>query len=214
MEARVTTLDAGDAGTITLDDAVFGLDPRRDILHRVVTWQLAKRQQGTHKTKERGEIRGSTRKIVRQKGSGGARHGNRKAPQFVGGGVAHGPRVRSHAHKLPKKVRALGLRHALSAKANAAELIVIDDAKMVTPKTAELVKRLSGLGIKNALFVDTSVDEGFARAARNVRDVDVLPVMGANVYDILRREKLVLTKSAAEALQARLGGQAKVEVAA
>ena len=214
MEARVTTLDAGDAGTITLDDAVFGLDPRRDILHRVVTWQLAKRQQGTHKTKERGEIRGSTRKIVRQKGSGGARHGNRKAPQFVGGGVAHGPRVRSHAHKLPKKVRALGLRHALSAKANAAELIVIDDAKMATPKTAELVKRLSGLGIKNALFVDTSVDEGFARAARNVRDVDVLPVMGANVYDILRREKLVLTKSAAEALQARLGGQAKVEVAA
>ena len=204
MEAKVTTLDAGDAGTIELKDEVFGLDPRRDILHRVVTWQLAKRQQGTHKTKERGEVAGSTRKIVRQKGSGGARHGNKKAPQFVGGGVAHGPRVRSHATKLPKKVRALGLRHALSAKANAAELIVIDDAKMDQPKTAELVKKLGGLGIKNALFVDATVDEGFARAARNVKDVDVLPVMGANVYDILRREKLVLTKSAAQALEERL----------
>ena len=211
MQAKITTLDAGDAGMIELSDEVFGLDPRRDILHRVVTWQLAKRQQGTHKTKERGEVRGSSRKIVRQKGSGGARHGNKKAPIFVGGGVAHGPRVRSHAHKLPKKVRALGLRHALSAKANAAELIVIDDAKMDAPKTSELVRRLSGLGVKNALFIDASVDEGFARAARNIKDVDVLPVMGANVYDILRREKLILTKSAAEALQARLSSQ---EVAA
>lgn len=204
MEAKVTTLDAGDAGTVELNDEIYGLDPRRDILHRVVTWQLAKRQQGTHKTKERGEVRGSTRKIVRQKGSGGARHGNKKAPIFVGGGVAHGPRVRSHAIKLPKKVRALGLRHALSAKANAAELIVIDDAKMDAPKTAELVKKLTGLGVKNALFIDGSVDEGFAKAARNVRDVDVLPVMGANVYDILRREKLILTKSAIEGLEARL----------
>ena len=213
MEAKVTTLDAGDAGTVELKDEIYGLDPRRDILHRVVTWQLAKRQQGTHKTKERGEVHGSSRKIVRQKGSGGARHGNKKAPIFVGGGVAHGPRVRSHEHKLPKKVRALGLRHALSAKANAAELIVIDDAKMDAPKTSELVKKLAGLGVKNALFVDGTVDEGFARAARNIKDVDVLPVMGANVYDILRREKLVLTKSAAEALQARLTKQDNQEVA-
>ena len=209
MEAKVTTLDAGDAGTIQLPDEVFGLDPRRDILHRVVTWQMAKRQQGTHKTKERGEVTGSTRKIVRQKGSGGARHGNRKAPQFRGGGVAHGPRVRSHAHKLPKKVRALGLRHALSAKANAAELIVIDDATLGEVKTSQLARQLTGLGIKNALFVDASVDEGFARAARNLKDVDVLPVMGANVYDILRREKLVLTKSAVEGLQARLAGASR-----
>ena len=204
MEAKVTTLDAGDAGTVTLNDEIFGLDPRRDILHRVVTWQLAKRQQGTHKVKERGEVTGSTRKIVRQKGSGGARHGNRKAPQFRGGGVAHGPRPRSHAIGLPKKVRALGLRHALSAKANAAELIVIDEARLEDMKTGALAKKLAALGIKNALFIDGSVDEGFARAARNIKDVDVLPVIGANVYDVLRREKLVLTKSAIEGLEARL----------
>lgn len=204
MQADVITLGSEKSGTVELKDEIFGLDPRRDILHRVVTWQLAKRQQGTHKTKERGEVAGSTRKIVRQKGSGGARHGNKKAPIFVGGGVAHGPRVRSHATKLPKKVRALGLRHALSAKANAAELIVIDDAKMDDAKTSILVKQLAGMGVKNALFVDGTVDEGFARAARNIKDVDVLPVIGANVYDILRREKLILTKSAVEGLEARL----------
>ncbi|MBB4658917.1 50S ribosomal protein L4 [Parvularcula dongshanensis] len=204
MQIDVLTLDAGKAGTVELNDAVFGLEPRRDILHRCVTWQLAKRQQGTHKTKERGEIAGTTKKFVRQKGSGGARHGNKKAPQFRGGGVAHGPRPRSHAIALPKKVRALALRHALSAKANAAELIVIDDLSFDGAKTKALAEKLTGLGLKNALFVDATVNEGFARAARNLKDVDVLPVVGANVYDILRREKLILTKSAAEALEARL----------
>ncbi|WP_031550804.1 50S ribosomal protein L4 [Parvularcula oceani] len=204
MQVDVLTLDAEKSGTVELKDEVFGLDPRRDILHRCVTWQLAKRQQGTHKTKERGEVAGSTRKIVRQKGSGGARHGNRKAPQFVGGGVAHGPRPRSHAISLPKKVRALALRHALSAKQNAAELIVIDDAVMSESKTKTLAAKLAKLGLSNALFVDASVNEEFARAARNIKDVDVLPVVGANVYDILRREKLVLTKSAVEGLEARL----------
>jgi large subunit ribosomal protein L4 len=204
MQIDVITLDAEKSGSVELKDDVFGLEPRRDILHRCVTWQLAKRQQGTHKTKERGEVKGSTKKIVRQKGSGGARHGSRKAPQFVGGGVAHGPRPRSHAHKLPKKVRALALRHALSAKVNAAELIVIDDAVLSDPKTKVLAQKLAALGIKNALFVDASVNEDFAKAARNLKDVDVLPVIGANVYDILRREKLVLTKSAVEGLEARL----------
>jgi large subunit ribosomal protein L4 len=204
MQVDVITLDAEKSGSLELSDAVFGLDPRRDILHRCVTWQLAKRQQGTHKVKERGEVAGTTKKFVRQKGSGGARHGNKKAPQFVGGGVAHGPRPRSHAHSLPKKVRALALRHALSAKANAAELIVIDTAAMDDPKTSALAKKLQGLGLRNALFVDATVNEGFARAARNLKDVDVLPVIGANVYDILRREKLVLTRAAAEALEARL----------
>lgn len=204
MQIDVITLDAEKSGSVELKDDVFGLEPRRDILHRCVTWQLAKRQQGTHKVKERGEVKGSTKKIVRQKGSGGARHGSRKAPQFVGGGVAHGPRPRSHAHKLPKKVRALALRHALSAKANAAELIVIDDTVLTDPKTKVLAQKLAALGIKNALFVDAAVNEDFAKAARNLKDVDVLPVIGANVYDILRREKLVLTKSAVEGLEARL----------
>ena len=207
MEAKVTTLDAGDAGTIELKDEVFGLDPRRDILHRVVTWQLAKRQQGTHKTKERGEIAGSTRKIVRQKGSGGARHGNRKAPQFRGGGVAHGPRVRSHAHKLPKKVRALGLRHALSAKAKDGRIVVVSDAKVAEPRTKAMVKNLETLGLSDALVIDgAELDRNFHLATRNVPKIDVLPVQGINVYDILRRDTLVLTKAAVAALEERFDG--------
>ncbi|WOI54468.1 50S ribosomal protein L4 [Parvularcula sp. LCG005] len=204
MQVDVITLDAGNSGTVDLNDEIFGLEPRRDILHRYVVWQLAKRQQGTHKAKERGEVAGTTKKFVRQKGSGGARHGNRKAPQFVGGGKAHGPRVRSHAHDLPKKVRRLALRHALSAKQAASELIIIDQASLSDPKTKALVERFAKLGVKNALIMDATFDENFARAARNIPNVDVLPVVGANVYDILRHDKLILTKAAVEGLEARL----------
>ena len=204
MQVDVLTLDAEKSGTVELKDDIFGLEPRRDILHRYVVWQMAKRQAGTHKAKERGEVAGTTKKFVRQKGSGGARHGNRKAPQFVGGGKAHGPRVRSHAHSLPKKVRRLALRHALSAKQIASELIVIDTAAMSDAKTKALVEKFGKLGVKNALVIDGAVDEGFARAARNIQNVDVLPVIGANVYDILRRDKLILTKAAIEGLEARL----------
>lgn len=206
MEVDVLTLSGDKSGTVELKDDIFGLEPRRDILHRYVVWQMAKRQAGTHKTKERGEVTGTTKKFVRQKGSGGARHGNRKAPQFVGGGKAHGPRVRSHAIDLPKKVRRLALRHALSAKQGAASLIVLDEARLDDPKTKALIAKFAGLGVKNALIVDRTVDESFARAARNIDNVDVLPVMGANVYDILRRDKLILTKAAVEALEARLAG--------
>ncbi|MEM6649543.1 MAG: 50S ribosomal protein L4 [Pseudomonadota bacterium] len=204
MQVDVLTLNADKSGTVDLKDDIFGLEPRRDILHRYVVWQMAKRQAGTHKAKERGEVAGTTKKFVRQKGSGGARHGNRKAPQFVGGGKAHGPRVRSHAHGLPKKVRRLALRHALSAKQIASELIVIDEAKLDDIKTKALIEKFGKLGIKNALFMDASIDESFAKAARNIPDVDVLPVVGANVYDILRRDKLILTKAAVEGLEARL----------
>ena len=207
MKIDVVTLANEKAGSVDLDEAIFGLEPRKDILHRCVTWQLAKRQQGTHKVKERGEVAGTTKKFVRQKGSGGARHGNRKAPIFVGGGVAHGPRVRSHAIDLPKKVRKLALRHALSAKHGASELIIIDDAKLDEAKTRALVSTFAKLGLTDALIVDTEIDENFRKAARNVPGVDVLPVIGANVYDILRRSKLVLTKSAVEGLEARLKGE-------
>ena len=211
MKIDVVTLANEKAGSVDLDDAIFGLEPRKDILHRAVTWQLAKRQAGTHKTKERGEVAGTTKKFVRQKGSGGARHGNRKAPQFVGGGKAHGPRVRSHAFDLPKKVRKLALRHALSAKQGAAELIVIDDAKLDEVKTKALVSQFAKLGLTDALIVDSEIDENFRKAARNLPGVDLLPVVGANVYDILRRSKLVLTKSAVEGLEARLNGTAQKE---
>ncbi len=204
MKLDVRTLDNGAAGSIDLSDDVFGLEPRKDILHRMVVYQLAKRQQGTHKAKERNEVRATGKKFVRQKGSGGARHGDKKAPQFRGGGKAHGPRARSHAIALPKKVRALALRHALSAKASANELVVIDGAKAEDAKTKALRARFDALGLNDALIVDAELDEGFARAARNIPNVDVLPVVGANVYDILRRGKLVLTKAAVEGLEARL----------
>lgn len=208
MKLDVLTLDSGKAGSIDVSDDVFGLEPRKDILHRMVTYQLAKRQQGTHKTKERNEITGTTKKFGRQKGGGGARHGNRKANIFRGGGISHGPRPRSHATGLPKKVRSLALRHALSAKKAAGELIVIDDAKIDDGKTKTLLASLGKLGLSNALIVDASVDEKFGLASRNIPNVDVLPVIGANVYDILRRDKLVLTKAAVEGLEARLASGA------
>lgn len=204
MKLDVITLEGGKAGSIDLDDAIFANEPRRDILHRMVIYQLAKRRSGNHKTKTRAEVKATSKKMYRQKGTGGARHGNKAAPQFRGGGVAHGPRVRSHAIDLPKKVRRLAMKHALSAKRLANELVVIDAATVTEGKTKELVAVFGKLGWRNALIVDSVVDEKFGRAARNIPNVDVLPVVGANVYDIMRRHKLVLTRSAVEGLEARL----------
>jgi large subunit ribosomal protein L4 len=206
MKLDVITLEGGKAGSIDLDEALFGLEPRADILHRVVRWQRAKAQAGTHATLGRSEVSYSTKKIYKQKGTGGARHGSKKAPIFRHGGVYKGPQPRSHAHDLPKKFRALGLRHALSAKAQAGELIVLDAAVMAEGKTAKLAKAARELGWKRVLIIDgAEVDENFARAARNIDGIDVLPSIGANVYDILRRDQLVITKAGVEALAARLG---------
>ena len=204
MKIAVTTLAAAKAGTVDLSDEVFGLEPRADILHRMVNYQLAKRQAGTHKTKGRSEISLTGKKFVKQKGSGGARHGDRKAPQFRGGGKAFGPVVRSHAIDLPKKVRALALKLALSSKVKSDNLIILEDTKVSAPKTKALKDAFAKLGLKSVLFIDgAEVNENFALAARNIPNVDVLPVQGINVYDILRREKLVLTKAAVESLEAR-----------
>jgi large subunit ribosomal protein L4 len=209
MKIDVVKLDAGKAGSIDLDDAIFGIEEiRSDILQRAVKWQLSRRQAGTHKTKERGEINRTKKKAYRQKGTGGARHGARSAPIFVGGGVAHGPRVRSHATDLPKKVRALALKHALSSKAGAKQLIVLDEARLDAPKTKELTEKLGKLGLGNALVIDgETLDENFARAARNIPLVDVLPAQGLNVYDVLRRDTLVLTKAAVEKINERFTAQ-------
>ncbi|MGR3779748.1 MAG: 50S ribosomal protein L4 [Albimonas sp.] len=205
MKTSVVTLDAGAAGEIELDDAIFGLEPRADILHRVVRWQLAKRQAGTHKTKTRGEVSYSTKKIYRQKGTGGARHGDKAVSQFRHGGTVKGPVVRSHAHDLPKKVRKLGLKMALSAKARDGKIIVVDKAELDEGKTKALKASFEKLGLKRVLILDgAEIQENFSRAARNIADVDVLPTAGANVYDILRRDTLVLTKAGVEALEARL----------
>ena len=204
MKAQVQTLDAKADGEVTLDKAVFGIEPRADILQRMVNYQLARRQAGTHKTKPRGEITGTSKKFGRQKGSGGARHGNRKSNIFIGGGKAHGPVVRSHAIDLPKKVRALALKMALSSKQADESLVVLADAKSKDGKTAGLKKQLTKLGIDNALVIDgADVDGNFARAARNIAHIDVLPAQGINVYDILRRDKLVLTKAALDSLKER-----------
>jgi len=204
MKIDVQTLEAKKAGTVDLTDEVFALEPRADILHRMVAWQLAKRQAGTHKTKGRSEIALTGKKFVKQKGSGGARHGDRKAPQFRGGGKAFGPVVRSHAFDLPKKVRALALRHALSSKAKSDNLIVLDTAKLAEPKTKAAKDAFAKLGLTSVLVIDgAELDQNFALAARNLPKVDVLPVQGINVYDILRHEKLVLTKAALESLEAR-----------
>lgn len=204
MKADVQNIEAKSAGTVELSDAIFGLEPRQDILHRMVVWQLNKRQAGTHKTKGRAEINRTGKKMYKQKGTGGARHGSRRPGIFVGGGKAFGPVVRSHATDLPKKVRALALRHALSAKVKASELIVLEDAQLAAGKTKMLKEVFAKLGLVNALIIDGAVlNENFAMAARNIINIDVLPVQGINVYDILRRKKLVLTKAAVEALEAR-----------
>lgn len=204
MDLTVTTLEGKDAGKISLSDDVFGLEPRQDLLQRVVRWQLAKRQQGTHKSLGRAEISRTGAKMYRQKGTGRARHSSARAPQFRGGGKAHGPVVRSHAHDLPKKVRALGLRHALSVKAKGSDLIVVDSLAANDAKTKALLASLGKLGLTNALFIGgAEVDSNFRLAAKNIPNVDVLPVQGINVYDILRRGKLVLSKDAIAALEER-----------
>jgi len=204
MKTDVLSMDNKKAGSIVLDDAIFGLEPRADILHRCVVYQLAKRQQGTHKSKPRNEVKATSKKFGRQKGGGGARHGNSAAPQFRGGGTAHGPRPRSHAIDLPKKVRRLAMKHALSSKLADGSLIIIDEAKLKEAKTKSVIDAFAKLNIANALIVDASIDENFGLAARNLPGIDMLPVIGANVYDILRKDKLVLTKAAVEGLEARL----------
>jgi large subunit ribosomal protein L4 len=204
MELKVTTLDGKAAGDVTLSDEIFGLEPRVDILQRCVTWQLAKRQRGTHDVKNRAEINRTGKKMYRQKGTGSARHGSARVNLFRGGGRSFGPTPRSHAIDLPKKVRALALRHALSAKAKDGGIVVLDKAAVTGGKTKALQSHFDKLGLKNALIIDgAEVDNGFRRAARNIPNIDVLPVQGINVYDILRRHTLVLTKAAVEALEAR-----------
>ena len=205
MKLDVINLDGAKAGTIDLDEALFGLEPRADILHRVVRWQRARAQAGTHKTKGRSEVSYSTKKIYRQKGTGGARHGDKGAPIFRHGGTYKGPIPRSHAHDLPKKFRALGLKHALSAKAGSGNLVILDAASMAEAKPAILAKAAKELGWKRVLIIDgAEVNQNFARAAANIEGIDVLPSMGANVYDILKRDTLVITKAGIEALEARL----------
>ena len=205
MKADVITLSGETAGSVDLPDEIFALEPRRDILHRVVRWQRARMQQGTHKVKTRSETSYSTKKIYRQKGTGGARHGDRNAPIFRKGGIYKGPTPRSHAHDLPKKVRKLGLKHALSAKANAGELVVVDSIDMAEAKTSALAKQLRDRGWKRTLIIDgATVNENFGRASANIQGLDVLPSQGANVYDILKRDTLVITKAGVEALQERL----------
>ncbi len=195
MDLTITTLEGKDVGQVKLNEEIFGLDPRDDILQRVIRWQLARRQQGSHATLTRGEVSRTGAKMYKQKGTGRARHHSARAPQFRGGGKAHGPVVRSHEHELPKKVRALGLRHALSAKAKASDLIIIDDLVAAEAKTKSLVSQFAKLGLENALLIGgAEIDTNFARAASNIPHIDVLPVQGINVYDILRRGKLVLSK--------------------
>ena len=203
MQANVTTLDAGAAGSVELDDTIFGLEPRQDILHRMVRYQQLKRMAGTHHAQDRSEVTVTGKKMYKQKGTGGARHGDKSVPQWRGGGKAFGPKPRSHAIDLPKKVRALALRHALSAKAKAGEIVVLENASS-DGKTKSLKEAFRKLELSNALIIDgAELEPTFARAARNIPNIDVLPVQGINVYDILRRRKLVLTKAAVEALEAR-----------
>lgn len=205
MKTKIVTLDNKDSGEITLNEEIFGLPVRKDILHRVVNWQLAKRQSGNHQAKIRSEVRGGKKKPHKQKGTGQARQGSTVAPHMVGGGVAMGPRKRSHATDLPKKIRALGLKTALSSKLASGSLIVIKDEKIAQGKTSNLVKNLKGLGVKSALVIcGEQVDLNFRNAAANIVNVDVLPTIGANVYDILRRENLILTEAAVKKLEERL----------
>ncbi|MEM6422832.1 MAG: 50S ribosomal protein L4 [Pseudomonadota bacterium] len=208
MKIDVITMDAGQAGEVELDDALFDVEPRADILHRVVRWQLARRQAGTHKTKSRGETAYSTKKIYRQKGTGGARHGDRGVSQFRKGGTTKGPVPRSHAHDLQKKVRALGLKMALSAKARDGALVVLDEAKLGEAKTKVLREKVQALGWKRALVIDgAEFDENFERAARNLDTVHLLAGPGANVYDILKNETLVLTRAGLAAIEARFAAK-------
>ncbi len=201
MQVEVKTFGGEGAGSVELDEAVFGLEPRADLLARCVRWQLAKRRAGTHAVKNRAEIARTGKKLFKQKGTGSARHGSARAPQFRGGGRAFGPQVRSHEHDLPKKVRALALRHALSSKARGQTLIVVDDARLDAPKTKALKEQFGRLGLSSALIISgAEVEPNFGLAARNLPNIDVLPVQGLNVYDILRRDTLVLTRAALDAI--------------
>lgn len=205
MKLDVLTLDNEKTGAIDLDEAIFGLTPRADLLHRVVNWQLAKRRAGTHAVKFRGDVARTSKKWGKQKGGGGARHGSRRSNIFVGGGRAFGPIPRDHGHDLPKKVRQLGLKTALSSKVASGKLIVVETADLPEGKTKSLLEKLGKLGVSNALFIDgIDVNENFLLASRNIPNVDILPTQGANVYDILRRDTLVLTKAAVEKLGERL----------
>jgi len=205
MKCDVISLDNKKVGSVDLDDTIFGAPVRADLMSRTVNWQLAKRRGGNHATKGRADVTGSTKKFVNQKGSGGARHGNKKAPQFRGGGVAFGPHVRDHGFSLQKKVRKLALKSALSSKQAEGKLIVLDEAKLKVAKTADLVKSLAKLGWGRALVIDgAEVDTNFHLAANNLVEINILPSQGANVYDILRSDTLVLTKDAVEKLVERL----------
>ncbi len=205
MKLDVVSLDNKKSGSIDLDDAVFGLEARADLLARAVKWQLAKRRSGNHKVKGRSEVSATGTKPFRQKGTGRARQGSRVAPQMRGGGIVFGPHVRDHSHDMPKKVRKLALKTALSAKQAEGKLVILDEATLKAPKTADLVKKLAALGWGKALIIDgETIDDNFARAARNIVGIDVLPSVGANVYDILRRDTLVLTKGAVDKLVERL----------
>jgi large subunit ribosomal protein L4 len=204
MQANVTTIENGSAGTVELSDTIFGLEPRQDLIQRMVRWQLLKRMAGTHHAQDRSEVNVTGKKMYKQKGTGSARHGDKSVPQWRGGGKAFGPKPRSHEIGLTKKVRALALRHALSAKAKAGEIVVLEAARSVSGKTGDLRQHFAKLHFDNALIIDgAELDVPFARAARNLPNIDVLPVQGINVYDILRRKKLVLTKAAVQALEAR-----------
>ncbi len=204
MDMKITTFEGKEAGSVQLSDEIFGLEPRADIIQRCVNWQLARRQRGTHKTKDRSEVWRTGKKMYGQKGTGGARHGSARVPQFRGGGRAFGPVVRSHATDLPKKVRALALKHALSSKAKDGAIVVVDKASVAEAKTKALLAQFGKLSLANALIIDgAELEANFAIAARNIPNIDVLPIQGINVYDIMRRKTLVLTRAAVDALEAR-----------
>jgi large subunit ribosomal protein L4 len=204
MKTKILNLDNKAAGDVELNDAIFGLEPRQDLIQRVVVWQLAKRRAGTHKILTRAEVNRTKHKSVKQKGSGGARHGARSAPLFVGGAKAMGPVNHSHEFDLPKKVKALGLRHALSSKAKAGSIVILDEAKSKEVKTGTLAKQFGKMGISKVLVIDAEFDNNFQMSARNLADVSLLPMAGINVYDIMKSGTLVLTSAAVKAIEARL----------
>jgi large subunit ribosomal protein L4 len=205
MKTKVLNLDNKAAGDVELNDSIFGLEPRQDLIQRVVVWQLAKRRSGQHKVLTRGEINRTKKKMYKQKGTGQARHGARSAPLFVGGAKAMGPVNHSHEFDLPKKVKALGLKHALSSKAKAGSIVILDEAKSKDIKTGALAKQFGKLNLgRRALVIDGEFDKNFQLSARNLADVALLPVIGINVYDIMKSDKLVLTTAAVKAIEARL----------
>ena len=205
MKINVIDISSKASGTTNLSDAVFGLEPRKDILHRTVVYQLAKKRAGTHKVKNRAEITATTKKMYKQKGTGSARHGSKKVPQFRGGGRAFGPHPRDHSIKLTKKFRKLALKHALSSKLKDGNIVILSEAKLSKPKTSLLVKNLQKLAVDSALFIDAKeFDKNFELATMNIPNIDILPVQGINVYDMLKRDKLFITKAALKEIEGRL----------